>query len=136
VKQVRDDSTAIDPEPSWGSCPRPSTALAADDDKETCHSTEGPAAFSPVPQPATEYQKGAAIAHALVLRQIDAGHSADHIAQVQVGAQGAFDDAQANTLHQREWFAGYRDTAADIVETYKDAQLAEAELPSIEAEES
>ena len=90
--------------------------------------------FSPVPQPTTEYQKGAAIAHALVLRQIDAGHSADHIAQVQEGAQGAFDDTQA-TLAQREWFAGYRDTAADILQTYRAVQLAEAELPGIEAEE-
>jgi hypothetical protein len=91
--------------------------------------------FSPIPRPATEYQKGAATAHALVLRQIDAGHSAHRIAAIQEDVQGTFDRAAA-THGQREWFRGYQEAAADIVQTYGDAERAEAQLPDMEAEAS
>jgi hypothetical protein len=87
----------------------------------------------PTHQPATEYQRGAATAHALVLRQIDAGHSPSHIAVIQEYAQRNF-DAAAATPGQREWLKGYQATVAEIVQTYRDAERAEAELPDIEAE--
>jgi hypothetical protein len=86
----------------------------------------------PTHEPATEYQKGAATAHALVLRQIDAGHSPDRIAAIQEDTQRNFDEVAA-TPGQREWFKGYQATVAEIVQTYRDAERAEAQLPDIEA---
>jgi hypothetical protein len=87
----------------------------------------------PTHQPATDHQKGIATAHALVLRQIDAGHSPDRIAAIQENAQRHFDEAAA-TPSQREWFKGYQATIAEMAQTYRDAERAEAQLPDIEAE--
>jgi len=132
VKQVRTILPPSTPQPSWGSCPRSGTAAAADEGQRNLPQTrkDRQVTFSPVPQPHDRVpERRSHRTRHWCLRQIDAGHSADHIAQVQEGAQGAFDDTQA-TLAQREWFAGYRDTAADILQTYRAVQLAEAELPA------
>jgi hypothetical protein len=87
----------------------------------------------PTHQPATEYQKGVATAHALVLRQIDAGYSPDHIAAIQADLQGTFDRVTA-THSQQEWFRGYQETTANMIQTYRDAERAEAQLPDMESE--
>ncbi len=75
---------------------------------------------------ATEWMKGAATAHDLITRQIEAGHSAGRIAAQWDQALAAYDDATA-TPAQRDWHAGAEETARDMIETWRDIQRAEAE---------
>jgi hypothetical protein len=70
--------------------------------------------------------KGAATAHDLITRQVEAGHSADRIAERWDQALAAYDDATA-TPAQREWHAGAEETARDMIQTWRDIQTAEAE---------
>jgi hypothetical protein len=70
--------------------------------------------------------KGARTAHDLITRQVEAGHSADRIAERWDQALAAYDDATA-TPAQREWHAGAEETARDMIQTWRDIQAAEAE---------
>ncbi len=76
--------------------------------------------------PATEWMKGAKTAHDLIVRQVEAGYSADRIAARWEQALAAYDDATA-TPAQREWHAGAEETARDMIQTWRDIQRAEAE---------
>jgi hypothetical protein len=68
--------------------------------------------------------EGARTAHELIIRQAEAGYSPDHIAGKWEGA--LYDDATA-TNAQREWHAGAEETAADMIQTLRDMERAEAE---------
>lgn len=88
----------------------------------TTHTTPG----APPARPATEWMKGAATAHDLITRQIEAGHSPDRIAERWDQALATYDDATA-TPAQRQWHAGAEETARDMIQTWRDIQAAEAE---------
>ena len=88
--------------------------------------TTGTTPGTPPARPATEWMKGAATAHDLVTRQIEAGHSAERIAAQWDQALAAYDDTTA-TPAQRDWHAGAEQTARDMIETWRDVQRAEAE---------
>jgi hypothetical protein len=77
-------------------------------------------------KPATEWMNGAQTAHELIIRQAEAGHSADHIAGKWDEALSTYDDATA-TNTQREWHAGAKETAADMIQTLREMERAEAE---------
>jgi hypothetical protein len=77
-------------------------------------------------KPAAEWMKGARTAHQLIIRQAEAGYSAGHIAGKWEEALSTYDDATA-TDAQREWHAGAKDTAADMIQTLRDMERAEAE---------
>ena len=77
-------------------------------------------------QPATEWVKGAQTAHDLIVRQVEAGQSADHIAGQWEGALATYDDATASGA-EREWHAGAEETAADMIQTWREMERAEAE---------
>jgi hypothetical protein len=81
---------------------------------------------TPPARPATGWMKGAATAHDLITRQVEAGHSADRIAERWDQALASYDDAAA-TPAQREWHAGAEETARDMIQTWRDIQAAEAE---------
>ena len=83
--------------------------------------------------PATEWQKGALTAHQITTAQVEAGMSPGAIQAKQDTALAEFDPETA-TAEQREWARGYRATAADLLQTYRDAERSEAELPEREAE--
>jgi hypothetical protein len=85
---------------------------------------EGPT--GPEIRPVTEWMKGARMAHELIVGQVQAGHSADQIAARWEQVLASYDDAAA-TPAQREWQAGARETAADMIQTWRDLQRAEAE---------
>ena len=88
--------------------------------------TTGTTPGSPPVQPATEWMKGAATAHDLITRQIEAGYSPVRIAAQWDQALAAYDDATA-TPAQRDWHAGAEETARDMIQTWRDIQRAEAE---------
>src|SRR5689334_21386737 len=67
--------------------------------------TTGTTPGTPPARPATEWMKGARTAHDLITRQVEAGHSADRIAEQWDQALATYDDATA-TPAQREWHAG------------------------------
>lgn len=75
---------------------------------------------------ATEWMKGAAIAHDLIVRQVEAGQDADTIAAKWDQALATYDDATA-TDAQRQWHAGAEETARDMIQTWREIQGAEAE---------
>jgi hypothetical protein len=77
-------------------------------------------------QPATEWMKGATVAHDLIIRQAEAGHSADHIAAKWEEALSTYDDATA-TDAEREWHIGAKETSADMIQTLREMEQAEAE---------
>ena len=77
-------------------------------------------------KPATEWMKGAQTAHELIIRQAEAGYSAAHIAGKWEEALSTCGDATA-TNAQREWHAGAKETAADMIQTLRDMERAEAE---------
>ena len=88
-------------------------------------SAENPSGPLPV-RPVTEWMKGAKTAHDLITRQVEAGHSADRIAERWDQALATYDHATA-TPAQREWHAGAEQTARDMIQTWRDIQAAEAE---------
>jgi len=88
--------------------------------------TTGTTPGTPPIRPATEWMKGARTAHDLITRQVEAGHSADRIAERWDQALATYDDATA-TPAQREWHAGAEETARDMIQTWRDIQAAEAE---------
>jgi hypothetical protein len=77
-------------------------------------------------RPATEWMKGARTAHELIVRQVEAGHSADRIAERWDEALATYDDSTASPA-EREWHAGAEETARDMIQTWRDMQRAEAE---------
>jgi hypothetical protein len=81
---------------------------------------------APETLPATQWMKGAHTAHELIVRQVEAGHSADRIAERWDQALATYDDATA-TPAEREWHAGAEETARDMIQTWRDMQRAEAE---------
>ena len=88
--------------------------------------TRTPPSGTPPSRPATEWMKGAATACDLITRQVEAGHSADRIAERWDQALATYDDATA-TPAQREWHGGAEETARDMIQTWRDIQAAEAE---------
>ena len=88
--------------------------------------TTGTTPGQPPARPATEWMKGAATAHGLVTRQIEAGYCAERIAAQWDQALASYDDTTA-TPAQRDWHAGAEQTARDMIETWRDIQRAEAE---------
>ena len=85
-----------------------------------------PAAL-PETKPATEWMKGAQTAHDLIIRQAEAGYSAGHLAGKWEEALSTYDDATA-TAAEREWHAGAKQTSADMIQTLREMERAEAEL--------
>ena len=77
-------------------------------------------------RPGTERMKGAATAHDLIVRQVEAGQDADTIAAKWDQVLATYDDATA-TGAQREWHAGAEETARDMIQTWREVQRAEAE---------
>jgi len=77
-------------------------------------------------RPVTEWMKGARTAHELIIGQVQAGHSADQIAARWEQVLASYDGATA-TPAQREWQAGAQQTAADMIQTWREIQRAEAE---------
>jgi hypothetical protein len=75
---------------------------------------------------ATEWMKGAATAHYLIIRQVEAGQDADTIAAKWDQALATYDDATA-TGAQRAWHAGAEETARDMIQIWREMQRAEAE---------
>ena len=88
-------------------------------------SADTPSGPPPV-RPATEWMKGAKTAHDLIIRQVEAGYSADRIAEPWDQALATYDDTTA-TPAEREWHAGAEETARDMIQTWRDIQAAEAE---------
>ena len=80
----------------------------------------------PAPGPATEQEKGAATARLIVLRQIEAGQSAEQIADRWEGALASH-DADKATPEQQAWHDGARDEAAQLIQDWRDMQRGEAE---------
>ena len=77
-------------------------------------------------QPTTEWMKGTQTAHDLIVRQVEAGQDAEVIAAKWDQALATYDDATA-TDAQREWHAGAKETARDMIQTWRDLQRAGAE---------
>jgi len=107
---------------------RAQTAAAAQPQEGTPEVSTGIAQqpAGPEAQPATEWQKGAQAAHDVIVRQVEAGQSADHIAGKWEEALATYDDATA-TDAEREWHAGAEETAADMIQTWREMERAEAE---------
>ena len=81
---------------------------------------------TPETRPATEWMKGAQTAYDLIVRQAEAGQSAEHIAGRWEGALATYDDATA-TDAEREWHAGAKETSADMIQTLRELERLEAE---------
>ena len=107
--------------------PQPTAEEAAQHQEERTpvNTDAGPAAPLET-KPATEWMKGARTAHQLIIRQAEAGYSADQIAGKWEGALSTYDDATA-TDAEREWHAGAKETSADMIQTLRDMERAEAE---------
>ncbi len=99
---------------------------AAAQPREGTEMSTGTAPETPPVKSATEWIKGARTAHDLIVRQVEAGHSPDRIAERWEQALATYDDATA-TPAQREWHAGAEETARDMIQTWRDIQRAEAE---------
>jgi len=99
-------------------------AASTDPKRGTTMSADTPSGPLPV-RPATEWMKGAKTAHDLIIRQVEAGYSADRIAEPWDQALATYDDTTA-TPAEREWHAGAEETARDMIQTWRDIQRAEA----------
>ena len=80
----------------------------------------------PAPGPATEREKGAATARLIILRQIEAGHSAEQIADRWESALSGH-DPQTATPEQQAWHDGAQDEARQLIQDWRDMQRNEAE---------
>jgi hypothetical protein len=100
-------------------------AATTDPKRGTTMNADNPSSALPIRQP-TEWMKGAKTAHDLITRQVEAGYSADRIAERWDQALATYDDATA-TPAEREWHAGAEETARDMIQTWRDIQTAEAE---------
>jgi hypothetical protein len=109
--------------------PEPTTTAeeaAQHQEEGTPVNTDAAQAGAQETKPATEWMKGARTAHELIIRQAEAGYSADHIAGKWEQALSTYDDATA-TDAEREWHAGAKETSADMIQTLRDMERAEAE---------
>jgi len=107
------------------------TQLAAPPARAAQHQEEGTALSTDASpaletRPATQWQKGALTAHRIITAQAEAGCSADRIAAKWEGALVTYDDATASP-EEREWHRGAGETAADMIQTLRDMERAEAE---------
>ena len=105
--------------------PTPTAAQAAQ------HQEEGAAVSTdPSPSletmPATQWQRGAMTAHQIITAQAAAGYSAERVAAKWEGALATYDDANAS-LEERAWHRGASETAADMIQTLRAIERAEAE---------
>ena len=80
--------------------------------------------FDPVPRSAPEHLKGAAFAHEMVMRQADAGQTADQIAERHTAAITTL-TAAARSDGEREFLRGFTATGQDHIDTLRAAQHAE-----------
>jgi hypothetical protein len=80
----------------------------------------------PVTGPAAEREKGAATARLIVTRQIEAGHSAEQIADRWETALAGH-DPQTATPEQQAWHDAARDEARQLIQDWRDMQRGEAE---------
>ena len=113
----------------WRAAERAQTAPAAAAPGQRSGQHEATAASTPATpevRPATQWMKGAQTAHDLIIRQVQAGHSAGHIAARWEQALASYDDATA-TPGQREWHGGAQHTAAGMIQAWRDIERAEAE---------
>ena len=90
------------------------------------------AVSTPTPQPGpapghtAEREKGAATARLIVTRQIEAGHSAEQIADRWEAALAGH-DPQTATPEQQAWHDAARDEARQLIQDWRDMQRGEAE---------
>jgi hypothetical protein len=104
------------------------------------HQEEGSAVSAepdPAPEikPATQWQKGALTAHQIITAQAAAGYSADRIAGKWEGALATYDDATA-AAEERQWHQGASETAADMIQTLRDMERAEAEQAQVDRDQA
>jgi hypothetical protein len=90
---------------------------------------------APEIRPATQWQKGALTAHQIITAQAAAGYSADRIAGKWEGALATYDDATA-TAEERQWHQGASETAADMIQTLRDMERAEAEQAQVDRDQA
>jgi len=84
------------------------------------------ATAQPAPGPAAEREKGAATARLIITRQIEAGHSAEQIADRWETALASH-DPQTATPEQQAWHDGAQDEARQLIQDWRDLQRGEAE---------
>jgi len=101
------------------------TAMEGEQETTAAETPQRPPRFNPKPVPATEYQKGVAAAHTLILRQVDAGRNADHIAAIHETAQTSFHGAE-RTPQEWEFYNGYASAAGQLVQDLRDVEAAKA----------
>jgi hypothetical protein len=80
----------------------------------------------PAPGHTAEREKGAATARLIVTRQIEAGHSAEQIADRWEAALAGH-DPQTATPEQQAWHDAARDEARQLIQDWRDMQRGEAE---------
>jgi hypothetical protein len=135
LDDARIDDPSYVPQASWRRAV--GTGIAPDDPlgRERAHAPaqEGtPMAFDP-PQEATERQKGAALAHTLIVRGAEAGRSADLLAGKHEELLGQMVPDAEQTPAEREWLAGFRDEAEGTLATLRDLERASAAEREAEA---
>jgi hypothetical protein len=82
--------------------------------------------FDPAPRPAPERLEGAAIAHMLITRAAEGGHSAARIEAWQEELLGQMAPDGARTPAGSEWLVGFRDEAAGTLATLRDVERSDA----------
>ena len=93
---------------------------------------EGPAMpLDTTPRAASEYHRGAAFGHAMIMRQIDAGLPTSRIAQTQHAAKATL-TAAARHDGDRDFAAGYAATVDDHLATLRAARQAETDAEAAE----
>jgi hypothetical protein len=85
-----------------------------------------PMSFDPAPRAAPERFKGAAFAHEMVLRQVDAGVPAEQIRARHTAAVATLTQA-ARSDSEREFLGGFAATGQDHIDTLRDTQQAQAD---------
>jgi hypothetical protein len=80
----------------------------------------------PAPGRTVEREKGAATARMIITRQIEAGHSAEQIADRWETALAAH-DPQTATPEQQAWHDGAQDEARQLIQDWRGMQRSEAE---------
>jgi hypothetical protein len=80
----------------------------------------------PAPEHTTDREKGAATARLIVTRQIEAGHTAEQIADRWEAALAGH-DPQTATPEQQAWHDAARDEAHQLIQDWRDMQRGEAE---------
>jgi predicted GIY-YIG superfamily endonuclease len=105
---------------------QPQAVPAAQPQEGTEMSTDTALSAAPQTRPAAEWMKGAQTAHDLIIRQAEAGYSVGRIAGTWEEALSTYDAATA-TAAERAWHAGAKQTSADMIQTLREMERAEAE---------